>query len=232
MKIENVLSAKGLAFLLLFSLIVVIANGINFSPILGGETNKSFTLFQFMSPIAGGFLGAGVGVLSVLLAEVISFVWMGKQIELLNVLLLAPALFATLYFAKYSKGKLLTAAVPLVCMALFVLHPVGAQAWYYSLYWLIPLVALLIPEHLFLRSLGATFTAHSIGSVIWLYMFPSTAALWIALIPVVAFERFLFASGISVSYIAFNTLFAHVDAIVKSGAVLIDRRYVVAKMKQ
>jgi hypothetical protein len=227
MKIENVLSAKGLAFIMLFSLLVLAADNVNFSPILGAA-NQSFTLFQFLGPIAGGFLGAGAGALSVLLAEVVSFIYLGKAFELVNILRLAPMLFAAIYFAKYSRGKYSGALVPLACMAAFVLHPVGAQAWVYSLYWLIPAIALALPEHLFLRSLGATFTAHSIGSVVWLYAFPSTAAFWLALIPIVAFERLLFASGISVSYVAFNALFARVEAVAKSGVIALDARYSLA----
>ena len=226
MKIENVLSAKGLAFLLLFTSIALTASGINFSQVLGGAPNQSFTFFQFMGPIAGGFLGAGAGVLSVMLAQLVSFFWLGQKVELINVLRLAPMLFAAFYFAKYAKGKLVQAVVPLACIALFIIHPVGAQAWFYSLYWLIPAIVLVLPEHLFLRSLGSTFTAHSIGTIIWLYAFPSTAAFWLALIPVVAFERLLFASGISVSYVAFNTVLSRVELVAKSGIVAIDRRYV------
>ena len=231
MKIGNVLSAKGLAFVMLFSLAVLAANQLNFSPILGGEANQSFTLFQFMGPIAGGFLGAGIGAASVLLAEAVSFVLLGKSINPLNIVLLAPMLFATAYFAMYSRGKFAGALVSLVCRAAFIAHPIGQQAWVYSLYWLIPTIALALPSHLFLRSLGSTFTAHSIGSVVWLYAFPSTAAFWLALIPVVAFERFLFASGISISYVALNALFSRVEAIAKSGFVFVDQRYALVSAK-
>ena len=228
MKIGNILSAKGLAFVMLFSLLVLAANSMNFSSILGGTANKSFTLFQFMGPVAGGFMGAGVGAVSVLLAEVISFFWLGTGVNMLNIILLAPMLAATAYFAAYSRGKFAGAAVSLACMAAFIAHPVGAQAWVYSLYWLVPAIALALPEHLFLRSLGSTFTAHSIGSVVWLYAFPSTPAFWLALIPVVAFERLLFASGISISYVALNALFARVEAVAKSGLVSLDYRYAAA----
>lgn len=230
MKMENVLSAKGLAFLLLFSAAVMVADNINFSKALGTE-NQYFTLFQFMGPIAGGFLGASAGALSVLLAEIISFIYLGKAFELINVLRLAPMLFAAIYFAAYSKGRFAQAAVPIACMALFMLHPVGSQAWQYSLYWLIPAIALMLPERLFLRSLGSTFTAHSIGGIIWLYLIPTTPAFWMALIPIVAFERILFALGISGSYIAFNTLFSRFEAAAKSGMVAIDRRYVLMAQK-
>jgi len=230
MKVVDVLSAKGFAFLLLFTIIALVASSINFSTVLGAP-NQSFTFFQFLGPIAGGFLGAGAGILSVLLAQVISFIWLGKTVDLINILRLAPMLFAALYFAKYSKGKLVQATVPLVCMALFMLHPIGAQAWFYSLYWLIPAIVLVLPEHLFLRSLGSTFTAHAIGGIIWLYFIPTTPAFWMALIPIVAFERLMFASGISVSYIAFNTVLARVEAVAKSGFVFVDRRYALFAQK-
>jgi len=224
-KIENVSSAKGLAFIALFTAIVLISSNINFSTVLGAE-NQQFTLFQFMGPIASGFLGAGAGVLAVLLAQVVSFVMLGKSLELINILRLAPMLFAALYFAKYGKGKLVQAAVPLACMALFIAHPVGSQAWQYSLYWLIPAAVLMLPENLFLRSLGSTFTAHAIGGIIWLYFIPTTAAFWMMLIPIVAFERTLFALGITGSYFALNTVLSKVEAAMKSGMVAIDRRYV------
>jgi len=231
MKIGNILSITGLSFVMLFSLLVLAADSINFSAILGGAANQSFTLFQFIGPIAGGFLGAAAGALSVLLAEVVSFFWLGKEVNLVNLLRLAPMLFAAIYFAKYARGKFAGALVSLACMAAFIAHPVGQQAWVYSLYWLIPAIALVLPEHLFLRSLGSTFTAHSIGSVIWLYAFPSTAVFWLALIPVVAVERLLFASGISISYVAMNALFSRVEAIAKSGFVFVDQRYALVPAK-
>ena len=39
MKIGNILSAKGLAFVMLFSLLALAADNMNFSPILGGAAN-------------------------------------------------------------------------------------------------------------------------------------------------------------------------------------------------
>ena len=246
-KIENVMSAKGLSFVALFSLLALVASNVNFSPILGGASNQSFTFFQFMGPIASGFLGAGAGVLAVLLAQVVSFVYLGQSISPINILLLAPMLFAALYFANYAKGvsgasagkaaqrislgRLAPAAVSLVCMALFIAHPVGQQVWYYSLYWLVPAIVLALPENLLLRSYGSTFTAHAIGSTIFLYLVPSAPALWIALIPVVAFERTMFALGITGSYFAFNTVLSKVEAVAKSGMVSIDRRYVLFAQK-
>jgi len=64
--------------------------------------------------------------------------------------------------------------LPIVCMGLFIIHPVGAQAFAYSLYWLIPVVLFFVPQRfLFLQALGSTFIAHAVGSVIWLYTVPN-----------------------------------------------------------
>ena len=91
--------------------------------------------------------------------------------------------------------------VPLVCMLLFVMHPVGGAAWAYSLYWLIP-AALYFSQKdgVFARSLSSTLVAHAVGSTIWLYADPMTPAVWLGLIPIVAAERLLFASGMAIVY--------------------------------
>ena len=90
-------------------------------------------------------------------------------------------------------------AVPLLCMIMFSIHPVGNQAMLYTLYWLIPIILFFIPKQiLFTHALTATFIAHAVGSVLWLYSKPATPAFWFALIPVVACERFLFAVGMTV----------------------------------
>jgi hypothetical protein len=115
---------------------------------------------------------------------------------------LFPMMFAALYFAR---KNLLNLIIPLLCMAAFILNPIGRSAWYYSLYWLIPVVCYFLQDrYLFARSLGSTFTAHAVGSTIWLWTFGLSKAIWIGLIPMVAMERGLFAVGIMVSYLVFN----------------------------
>jgi len=230
MKLNDVFTRKGLIFIVLFIAVAAIADRINFSALLG-TANQTFTLFQFFGPIAGAFLGPAIGAISVLFAELINFVLGAKPFELFTILRLAPMVIAAIYFGRYGiKGlKNFAAFVPLVCMALFMLHPVGQQAWYYSLYWLIPVAAHLFGKRLFFRSLGATFTAHAIGSVIFLYTIPSTPMLWITLIPIVAFERTMFALGITVSYVGFNTVLSKLDNIVPRKLVNVDPRYVISK---
>ena len=98
------------------------------------------------------------------------------------------------------------AVVPAAAMILFWVHPEGRQAWYYALYWLIPLAATFFPKRLILNALGATFTAHCVGSVAFLYALNLPAAVWTGLIPVVWMERGLMALGIWVFYILFNNI--------------------------
>ncbi len=205
MDLKKLFSTKRIVFILLFTIMVLVGKKVNFSPVIGVE-NQFFTLFQFFGPIAGAFLGPVFGVISVLGAEVLDILIMHKEVTLISAIRLTPMLFAAYYFG--ASRKKLSALIPLACMALFILHPVGRQAWFYSLYWLIPITAAILikiaPGKLFLRSLGATFTAHAIGSVAFLYTVPMTASEWIGLIPVVAYERLMFASGIAVSFLAMN----------------------------
>jgi hypothetical protein len=213
---------KRLLFVLIFGIVALAAYKINFSQLLGAE-NQFFTLFQFFGPIAGSFLGPFLGAASVLVAEILNFLLAGKAFSWVNLFRLTPMLFAAYYFGK--KGSKFVALVPVMCMALFIMHPVGGQIWYYSLYWLIPLAAAFFPNRLFMKSLGATFTAHAVGSIIFLYTLPTTLGLWQMLIPVVAFERVMFALGITFSYIAVNAVLSRLENIVPFGVVSVNRDY-------
>lgn len=98
--------------------------------------------------------------------------------------------------------------IPLVCMMLFVQHPVGAQAYSYALLWLIPTVlACLSQRSFFVQALINTFVAHAVGSIIYLYTgLILDSATWCALIPRVLIERGLFASLITAVYYAMRML--------------------------
>jgi hypothetical protein len=84
--------------------------------------------------------------------------------------------------------------IPLVCIILFIVHPIGSLAWSYSMYWLIPIVIFFSKsKNIFMKALGAVFTAHAVGSVIWIYTHEMDASIWISLIPIVALERIMMA---------------------------------------
>lgn len=230
MKLNKLITKKGLLFLLIFSILVFVGDRINFSKLVGAD-NQFFTLFQFFGPVAGAFLGPLVGVLSVLIAELASFIMLGKAFTLINILRLTPMLFAAWYFG--AKKDKLSFLVPIIAIILFVAHPIGRQVWFFSLFWTLPIIIKMLPkkysDKAFLKSLGATFTAHAVGGAMWNYITVMTPAAWIALIPVVIYERFLFASGITISFVLFNTLLDKLDAKTKDEYLNVDKRYVLFK---
>jgi len=230
MKLNKLITRKGALFLLIFSILVFAGDRINFSKLVGAD-NQFFTLFQFFGPVAGAFLGPVVGVLSVLIAEVASKVYTNSAFDYVTVLRLTPMLFAAWYFG--TRKDKISFLVPVAAIILFVAHPVGRQVWYFSLFWTIPMIVKMLPkkygEKAFLRSLGATFTAHAAGGAMWNYIVPMTPEAWIALIPIVIFERAIFASGITLSYVGLNTLLDKFDLKAKSDYLNIDKNYVLFK---
>lgn len=86
-------------------------------------------------------------------------------------------------------------------MIAFNLNPIGRSAWQYSLFWLIPIGTHFFHKNLFVRSLGATFTAHAVGGALWVWAFGLTREMWLALIPQVMIERTLMTIGISLSFV-------------------------------
>lgn len=239
MSIKNLFSKKRVYFVLLFFVLVYFANQVNFSALVGAE-NQFFTLFQFFGPTAGAFLGPIFGIVAVLFSQIADFIIKGKEWELVSLLRFLPMLFAVYYFSRGGiKNKVAKVLIPLVCITLFILHPVGRQAWVFSLYWLIPVLAVIVPERwpgqLFFRSFGATFTAHAIGGAIWIYTVPMTAGQWFGLIPVVAYERFLFGMGIAGSFLFFNTVLDYLvekfHLKVPSTVLFLDQRYALLKRR-
>ncbi|MCL4229432.1 hypothetical protein KJZ61_01935 [Candidatus Dependentiae bacterium] len=131
-----------------------------------------------------------------------------------------PSFIASAYWA-YDHW-LVRVMVPVLCMILFIVHPVGFSASPYTLYWIIPIVIYFFNMRtIFASSLGSTMVAHAVGSVIWLYTVPMTAEQWYSLIPVVALERLLFALGMTAAYYALSGLWVVQDNILG----LITRRF-------
>lgn len=231
---KKFLTAKKVIFLLIFGALALIANQINFSAVVGTK-NQFFTLFQFLGPIAGAFLGPIFGPIAILLSELADHLIQAKVFSLINLYRLTPMLFAAFYFGTIkSKNKWITRAnmfVPLAAIIAFIAHPVGRQVWFFSLYWLIPIIVRLkwFKNILYLRSLGATFTAHSVGGAAWIWTVPMTAGQWITLIPIVAYERFLFAAGIAVSYVVLNTALDKLDQKWKLPVLKIEKEYIISR---
>ncbi len=106
-----------------------------------------------------------------------------------------------LFFAGWSyktSNIVNSVAIPLVCMILFIAHPVGSLAWSYAMYWFIPMIIFFSKnENTFIKALAAVFTAHAVGSVIWIYTHEMNPSAWISLIPIVALERIIMAACIT-----------------------------------
>ncbi len=191
---------KKIFFLALFSILGFVSLQIPFNKLAG--SNISFTLFDFFAPIAGAFLGPLYGIISVLGVEVVNMILKQNPWDTASIIRLFPTLFAVYYFATLRKNqKPWILAVPLISIIVFLAHPYGRQVPQYTLFWLIPLIAYRLKNNLYLRSLGATFTAHAVGGGAWIWVFNLKAAVWQTLIPVVIAERILFAAGIASAYL-------------------------------
>lgn len=187
--------------LILFTLLGLIALQIPFTRLLG--SNVKFTLFDFIAPTAGVFIGTLPGIISVLAMQVVNLLLHGTKADIGGLIRLFPTLFAVIYF---SKKRSINWIIPLLAIVAFNINPIGRSAWQYSMFWLIPIGTHFLRKNLFARSLGATFTAHAVGGALWVWTFGLTKEIWLGLIPVVTMERLAMASGITLFYFAFSKI--------------------------
>lgn len=201
MKKEKLLS------IILFTFLGLIALQIPFTRLLG--SNVKFTLFDFLAPTMGAFLGTLPGVISVLTMQLINLILHGSKFDVGGIIRLFPTLFAVIYF---SKKRTVNVIIPLLCILAFNLNPIGRSAWQYSLFWLIPVAAHFYRKNLFVKSLGATFTAHAVGGALWIWTFGLSKQIWLALIPQVIVERLLMAGGITLSFVLLKKVLGFLSA--------------------
>ncbi len=182
---------------LLFTSLVKITSVFKVSFILG-SVMAFFSLTPMVQPLIGvwgGLFGSSalfiIGIaLRLMMYGSISFILLAYHI---------PGLFAS--YALASRHWAVHVALPLLCMALFIVHPVGAAAFPYAFYWLIPVALYFAKKELFFfRALSSTFIAHGVGSVVWIWAQPMTSSAWLALIPVAFVERMVFALGMTLIY--------------------------------
>jgi len=186
-------------FIIIFTILSLLAFQVPISKIIG--SSQSFTLFELLSPIGGMFLGPLFGALSAFFVRLINVVLFRQSLDFVTIIRFLPAVMAAAYFGLKTKK---TALIFPICIVLFLLNPIGRQAWLYPMIWLIPFFASFGKKRLILNSLGATFVSHAVGSVIFLYAFGLTSAIWLSLIPVVFLERGIFTIGIWASYLVMN----------------------------
>lgn len=202
-------------------------------------SNVSFTLFDLFAPTSGAFFGGPIGIASVFLMSMVNLLIKVSQgvVPLAGpqftgaVVRLFPTLFAVYYFAKKDRSNII---IPILAMIIFWANPVGRQVWYYALYWLIPVFAYFRRDNLFIRSLGATFSAHAVGGAAWIWAFHLPAKIWISLIPVVAAERLLFAAGISLSYVLLTNLLNYLEArkVLPTKIFSLEEKYLFSKINR
>lgn len=222
------ITKKQILFIIIFIVLGLTISQIPISSIVGSK--QSFTPFEFLGPTSGMFLGPWAGAISVFFVKLFDVLVKHQTFDVTTVIRFFPMIFAAIYFG-IAKSKKIILAIPLLCIVLFMLHPEGRQAWYYSLYWLIPIVCFFKKDRLALNALGSTFTAHAVGSIAFIYAFNLSAPVWVSLIPVVFMERMLFCAGIWVFYLAINSI---LDWLVEKRKisvlrVLVDPNYVLSK---
>jgi hypothetical protein len=109
-----------------------------------------------------------------------------------------PTFCGALYLS--NKSYVVRIGIPLACMAIFVTHPIGSQAYIYSFYWFIPMLCAFSTRSIFAQTIGSTFTTHAVGSVIWLYTHALSATDWQLLTGIVWSERLLMATAMTAAY--------------------------------
>lgn len=170
-----------------FSIVLLVASLLKVSFILGSK-KAFFSGVDIVSPLSGA-LGGPLAILTLFSLRY----FMSSASPFLFVVRHMPGVFGAWYWG--SSSVLIRVAVPALCMALFLVHPTGIEAFAYSFFWLIPIALYLFKvKGLFAEALGSTFVVHAVGSVIWLYTIPMSAVQWWTLIPVVMVERFVFAT--------------------------------------
>jgi len=175
-----------------------------------GSWHMFFSALNCFGPLAGSFWGLSGSFMVYGLRTMLRLVTVGLTgAQMLNGV---PTLCASLYLG--SSHWSIRCILPIICMIVFWLHPVGLAAGVYALYWLIPVVIFYSKSnHLFVNALGSTFVAHGVGSVIWLYTVPMEPATWLALIPIVAVERLLFATGMVIAHGAIQAAAKRVSVV-------------------
>lgn len=197
-----------LFFLIAFVILGFVALQIPVNALAGAKVK--FTLFDLFAPISGAFLGTPLGIVSVLATQIINIVSHGTVVDKGVVIRLLPTLFAVWVFARRDRLGLI---VPVLAIISFNLNPVGRSVWFYSLFWLIPLLVWKFREKsLLARSIASTFTAHAVGGAIWIWAFSLPAVVWKGLIPVVIIERSIFTLGIAASYILMTNVFGYLSS--------------------
>ncbi len=182
---------------------IILGYFLKISPIIG-SAKAFFSVADFIMPLAGVFHYSGI-VIAFLIRAIAT---KGALFSAVTFFCYIPSFFGALTIAY--KNFLFRVAIPLLCMILFCMHPIGQQAIPYTFYWLIPIALYSFKRNSFFAiALSATFVTHAVGSVIWLYTKSLPSSVWLGLILVVFFERLLAACLMTGFYYAAQLLVMH-----------------------
>lgn len=199
-------------FSIMFSALFIVLSKIKLTPIFGTETQ--FSAVAFFGPTLSSLLGFKIGILTIFLGQIFGiFAGLYQTKSLINLLTFFPVLFSGIYLSKNLEGNKKLVLVPLACITAFILHPIGRKVWFYSLFWLIPVLITSLRDKIedlignpipktYTYSLASTFVGHAVGSITYLYLMEIPAKFWIQSIPMVPVERLIMAGGITFTYLA------------------------------
>jgi len=209
-EVEKKMRLPKLMFTILFAALFIVLSKTRMFPILGTDFN--FSMGVMFGPALGGLLGMNIGMAAILLSQAAgTAIGLYTIKDTLSLLVFVPILFGSVYFARSFKGDKKLIIIPAACIGLFLLHPIGRQVWFYSLFWLIPVAVIGFKDRIdsalrhpiartYSYSLGTAFTDHSVGSVVYLWFLNIPAQFWVIAIPMTLMERLLIALGITFSF--------------------------------
>lgn len=218
-KMKLILLTPKVLFTVFFIALFMVLTKVKFWPIFG--TESSFSFGAIFGPVIPRFLNVYWGASAIMLARVLGFAVgyykmgdIGNMAKfLMSWLTFVPIIAAGTYFAKMFKGDRRLIIIPAFSILAFLLHPIGREVWYYSLFWTIPILIAFLKTRIdsivrnyiaqvYIYSLGSSFTDHAIGSIIYLYLINIPPEAWVQAIPFTPVERAVFAAGIAFFYFA------------------------------
>lgn len=171
----------------------------------------NFSLCAITTPLIGYF-GGVYALSSFMIIQAIRYILFPQFFSLSVLAFFIPGIVAGYYLR--TQSLFVRVGLPIMCIALFCMHPVGYTAVPYTLYWIFPvLLPSIIKKSFFIEALVATLVAHAVGSTIWLYTMSTNTIGWFSLIPVVWYERCFYAMGMVVISIVVKALANGIDKI-------------------
>ena len=227
------LVAKGF-FAILFAALFMVLTKVKLTPILG--TQMKFSASVFFGPTIASLIGITPGTLSIILAHAFGLIVGFYKIKnITSYFTFLPIILAGIYFAKMFKGDRKMIIPSAIAILLFLLHPIGREVWFYSLFWTIPIFISLFKKktdvllrlkffRVYAYALGSAYVDHAVGSIIYLYYLNIPAKFWVQAIPLTLIERFIIAGGITFSYFAVKTAMKALKEIAVSVAVIVEEK--------